>query len=747
MDRAATKSPQPSLQLSSDSAIRSRAEDRLGRAPFAEKLAAAIASWGGTESLVIGLCGPWGTGKSSIKNMALDALALENSPPTVVEFAPWQWSSQNQVFKAFFRVIAEQLGTLDEGNKLRRIADKLRLLGSALRIADVLRARDSALLASLGLLLGLVGLSTDTPWVRASLTILAVTMTLLSVLVTLLDRVAAFVERWAGLGTPSMESVRRDIRGALQNIRPGLLIIIDDIDRLPPKDIACVFQLVKANADFPNVVYLLVFEREHVATGLRAFYKTKAADTLIDKVVHLQLDVPVVEQSQINEVLDSCIEHAVGLRAPEPYKGRSHWDEVYHSGIRGLFDTLRAVYRFSNRLQVLRDLHKSGGRYEVNEADLVALEVMRYHIPHVHEWVLQNFAVVTGRPGPMSRDREKKERVRTALEKVLQDTVEGSRPVVREILRVVFPPIRTVTDNEEFGDASVAEWATEKRACHPDYFGRYFVLGIPVADVPDSDVAGLLRRGGDTRWVETQLVGYARRGVLEKVLQKAVRERRELAAGHVASFLAVVFSVVQRHPAPPKHALEAPFGWTVLHLLHWLLKEIVPSGAHADTLCDTIRLTDSPEWVVELLRVEGDDAQRQRHPDRFVLDVADLDRVRSAVAAKANEMAAGGKLLPHPALRALVNAWVLWGDSTGATAWAVETAQSIPGAVALISAFAVLAESYETTGLPTGSEWRVDVEALGKLCDLGVLRTVVQDVELSSLSERDREAVRVFRGS
>ena len=62
------KKPQrPSLLA--DTPISDPKLDRLGRAGFASSLAASILGLKGQDSIVIGLCGPWGSGKSSVLNL------------------------------------------------------------------------------------------------------------------------------------------------------------------------------------------------------------------------------------------------------------------------------------------------------------------------------------------------------------------------------------------------------------------------------------------------------------------------------------------------------------------------------------------------------------------------------------------------------------------------------------------------------------------------------------------------------
>lgn len=70
-----TPSPEDRSLLSADDAITKIDQDRLGRADFARSLGTALAAWRGDQSLIVGLYGEWGSGKSSIKNMVIDSFA------------------------------------------------------------------------------------------------------------------------------------------------------------------------------------------------------------------------------------------------------------------------------------------------------------------------------------------------------------------------------------------------------------------------------------------------------------------------------------------------------------------------------------------------------------------------------------------------------------------------------------------------------------------------------------------------
>jgi len=67
--------------------------DLLGRASFSKQLSKALYYYSGDDSLVVGLFGKWGSGKTSVINMALQTMDETNydneEKPIIVKFAPY----------------------------------------------------------------------------------------------------------------------------------------------------------------------------------------------------------------------------------------------------------------------------------------------------------------------------------------------------------------------------------------------------------------------------------------------------------------------------------------------------------------------------------------------------------------------------------------------------------------------------------------------------------------------------------
>jgi hypothetical protein len=121
--------------ISPDLPIRTGNEDRLNRRGFAAAIAKMISSWRNRPSLVIGLFGEWGSGKSSIKNMVVESLtACSHNPVFVVEFSPWQISGQEMLVQTFFDEIGKAISKTagDDADLAKRRAARWKLYSSAL---------------------------------------------------------------------------------------------------------------------------------------------------------------------------------------------------------------------------------------------------------------------------------------------------------------------------------------------------------------------------------------------------------------------------------------------------------------------------------------------------------------------------------------------------------------------------------------------------------------------------------------
>jgi predicted KAP-like P-loop ATPase len=98
--RQGTTYNKDAARITADNPIRRPEDDALGRTNAARSFAAQVLSLDVTEGVVVGVLGPWGSGKTSFVN--LTRAYLESARVAVLDFNPWMFSGAEQL-RRFWR--------------------------------------------------------------------------------------------------------------------------------------------------------------------------------------------------------------------------------------------------------------------------------------------------------------------------------------------------------------------------------------------------------------------------------------------------------------------------------------------------------------------------------------------------------------------------------------------------------------------------------------------------------------------
>jgi len=221
-------------EFSSDRPLVRKADDKLNRAPFADRVARVLRGVPRGAGLVVGIYGPWGDGKTTILNMLRGD--LESDEMTVVrDFNPWRLTDEESMFRGFFSMLADAFG--------ESLSTKL----------EITKARTSKWVRRLRWVTRTAGWF----WKPAES----------------VDDVLAKFEKVAISGDRvGLDDLRTRISALLKNVDKRIVVLVDDIDRLDKHEIHTLFRLIKACADFPNVCYVLAFDDVAVSASLGERY-------------------------------------------------------------------------------------------------------------------------------------------------------------------------------------------------------------------------------------------------------------------------------------------------------------------------------------------------------------------------------------------------------------------------------------------------------------------------------------------
>lgn len=115
-----------SQNYSSDSPVSNKVDDKFSRWTFSERIAQVISRRNDSSSIVIGLYGVWGDGKTSVLNFIEKALESDDNV-ICIRFNPWRFGSEEKLLMEFFSNIAEALdqNLLNTGDKLKSLIKKV----------------------------------------------------------------------------------------------------------------------------------------------------------------------------------------------------------------------------------------------------------------------------------------------------------------------------------------------------------------------------------------------------------------------------------------------------------------------------------------------------------------------------------------------------------------------------------------------------------------------------------------------
>ena len=96
------------MAIASDNPIRRTEDDVLGRVEVAHSFARHVLTLDASQGVVVGVLGAWGSGKTSLINLA--RAEFDSADVPVLDFNPWMFSGADQLVESFFLEVAAQLG-------------------------------------------------------------------------------------------------------------------------------------------------------------------------------------------------------------------------------------------------------------------------------------------------------------------------------------------------------------------------------------------------------------------------------------------------------------------------------------------------------------------------------------------------------------------------------------------------------------------------------------------------------------
>lgn len=433
--------------FSSDKPIVSLTEDKLNRKSFAKQLAQAIVSYSDHDNFTIGLCGKWGTGKTSIINMIVEEINRssqnEFNKPIIIRFNPWNYSDKTQLINQFFRTVLLEIGSKAPNKTLKNVGSALQKYADLFEYAMYIPYVGEYLKPIKGIFSG-AGKS--------------------------LSEVAKKKE--------SLESIKKDVESALIKQSQKIIVIIDDIDRLNNEQIRLIFQLVNCVAGFPNMIYLLSFDKSVVTRALEEEQNCNGEEYL-EKIIQVPFYVPEAQKEDVHKLLFDQLDKLWFDVMPSDVFEKEYWSRVFNDCLSPFLTTIRDVNRVMNVYRFKYGLLHS----ETNCIDLLAITVLQVCAPEMFNWIKDNISRLTGSyygRGTSQIDQKKYE------EEILKE-FEGITDNVQRmfrILQVLFPRFLWNTGGYSTEHETEDELRYKQKISCADRSPLYFHLSLEDVGIP-----------------------------------------------------------------------------------------------------------------------------------------------------------------------------------------------------------------------------------------------------------------------
>ncbi|WP_043320049.1 P-loop NTPase fold protein [Microbulbifer sp. HZ11] len=605
--------------LSGDRPSSDPEEDLFGHAPFASSLANSIHNYASKEGLVLALYGPWGSGKSTVLCYVRHYLGQRpaEQQAVIVTFNPWWFSGQENLARAF-------LGQLQA--VLPSKSDKFKKLGGLLG--------DFA--ESIG---GLIDLSGVTGGAGG--------------------KVGKLIGRLGKSKPKDVPAIKSKISKILDDAGKRILVVVDDIDRLAPEETRQLFTVIKALGDFPNVIYLLAFDRE-VASRAIEQQSGLPGERYLEKIVQVPFEIPPVDRVALRAALFKRLDEIL-IETPDGLFDKSYWVNTFNDGIDTLIQVPRDIVRFSNTLAVTYPAVQG----EVNPVDFIALEALRVFIPNLYDTIRANSEKFAGHTpnGRSQADRQVEENFYNGWS---GDLPGKWRDGVEALMGRLFPRLGSM----EYGAEWLGEWRKDLRVCHPDLFPIYFRLSLPSGAVSRSRMVEFIESIGDPDVFKAHLIqakadrrpdGISMaREILERLMDYV---QEDIPLDRVPSFIEALLDVgdLLIDPADERGMFDLGNVSRVSRPVYHLLKRLDAEQRFGvmEAAIGNGRAVACQRYLIRAL-----DEEASKAADSSVvslLEAAEVELLKSIWIERIRGNSKESELLDQKELPGILAAWRLWG--------------------------------------------------------------------------------------
>lgn len=679
----------PPTEIGTEAPIRTKGEDRLRRVGYAYRIADVLSELSPREGRVFAIRGGWGFGKSSLKHLVIEQLEARDKQSDWLDFNPWQWGDGNAISRALFGQIADRLGGDHSQEALER-ADTLRKYGAILSgaSAPLKQAGGSQQkIATIFTNASLISFASSIGFKLPSAATFAGVLAGIAIAISLLGRWLSHLGR--DRSGESLDRIRKALEERLRKLKRPLIVFVDDIDRLEQDQIRVLLRQVKANANLPNIVFVLLFQPSIVESALDPVADGDGR-AFLEKIVQASFDLPMVPTHMVHRIFTENLSQLASPYATEKNGfDQVRWGNALIGSIQPRLRNMRDAHRLVSSVAVHLPLHASGDLLEVNIVDFLVLETLRVFEPDLHEALFQEKSLLLqdGR----YRGDGKRPIAEAAMKDLLNSVSEDRRELAKETIKLLFPQVEWVMGGPRYDHGFQQQWAEAKQVCSSRFFPRYFELQTALGEISERRFTEFVDAALTEEQLAASVAAIEADGLLPALVARLDESVNRLPVENAAVLLPGLFTIAQKLVGHDGDPFSSPWvrAWRATS---WFLKYI-PEDKRGGLAVEAFRETKALSVAVMLIHLSDPTDHEDAADFKPTLDLPTVEAMKAIWLQLVRSRAADNNaLLVEPDLASLLYRWKRYSGSVD------EPRRWLLSAIGTDQEFAIMASSLMSVG-------------------------------------------------
>jgi len=439
-----------------DKPIKSIDEDLLNRKSIVDKLNHLINN-NYSETFTIGLQGGWGLGKTSLINLVKNELSEKI---LILDFDPWIISNKSDIEETFFKEFKSILEENVDESTLKYITKyQKEIIHNSMGILDIIFSLFS------------------------------------NININLFSTTYDNLER----KNSNVNFLKNKINEKLSEIPfySRILIIIDDVDRLPKEEIQSIFKLVASSANFNNLTFLIAYDENVVVSALNNTQEDRGKEYL-EKIINIQVDLPEIDRDSLRRIFFKKLSTLNEIINIDENSLNSLVNMYPH--IRNYFSNIRQLNRFFNKINTDMIFLIN----EINIADYLIIKIFKENEFELYNLIRENkFLLIYDKTHSLCKDEfklfeeDEKNGCKTSFYSKLKQIMDSNGNI--KSLMINLFPCMNVLYKKNYTEPYHKSKDKKKLICSKNYFEKYFLENLSPNDISDKEVYELCEQSNEDK--------------------------------------------------------------------------------------------------------------------------------------------------------------------------------------------------------------------------------------------------------